>query len=248
MGSVTERERTARRRRSPSRTPGEGLAVALGDLLGALEDPWVCLDHRSGRVGSCNEAFAGLLGTPAGRLRGRTLRFRESGRGSPAALAGDEPFTATIVSPAGEPLEVHVEAVPLAFPGEEPVALALRVVPVGQEASWSVAALRDRIERLEELLTRLGRELEQLGLTRLASPTAALDDATRRQLASLTGRERQVLDALLGGRRVQGIARDLAISPNTVRNHLKGIFRKLGVGSQTDLLVKLRPLRDGQTG
>jgi DNA-binding CsgD family transcriptional regulator len=35
------------------------------------------------------------------------------------------------------------------------------------------------------------------------------------------------------------IARRLGLSPHTVRNHLKAMFRKLGVSSQADLLERL---------
>ena len=48
------------------------------------------------------------------------------------------------------------------------------------------------------------------------------------------------LERLRTGLRVATIARELTISPNTVRNHLKSIYRKLGVRSQTELLEQLR--------
>jgi DNA-binding NarL/FixJ family response regulator len=53
-------------------------------------------------------------------------------------------------------------------------------------------------------------------------------------------REWEVLERLRTGLRVSTIARELEISPNTVRNHLKSIYRKLGVRSQTELLEQLR--------
>ncbi len=58
---------------------------------------------------------------------------------------------------------------------------------------------------------------------------------------SLTRREKDVLQLLLDGRRVSSIARSLYLSPQTVRNHLKAIFRKLGAHSQAELLDRLRP-------
>jgi DNA-binding CsgD family transcriptional regulator len=60
-------------------------------------------------------------------------------------------------------------------------------------------------------------------------------------VGSLTRRERDVLQLLLDGRRVSSIARSLYLSPQTVRNHLKAIFRKLGAHSQAELLDSLRP-------
>ncbi|MHB1498345.1 MAG: response regulator transcription factor [Acidimicrobiales bacterium] len=60
-------------------------------------------------------------------------------------------------------------------------------------------------------------------------------------VGSLTRREKDVLQLLLEGHRVVSIARRLHLSPQTVRNHLKGIFRKLGTHSQVELLEALRP-------
>jgi PAS domain S-box-containing protein len=54
----------------------------------------------------------------------------------------------------------------------------------------------------------------------------------------LSEREREVLNLLRKGARVQSIARTLGISIETVRRHVKAMFRKTGVHSQ-EALVKL---------
>jgi len=61
----------------------------------------------------------------------------------------------------------------------------------------------------------------------------------------LTQREEEILRRLCSGDRVSMIARSLFISPHTVRNHLKAIFRKIGVGSQTELMEELKVLNQG---
>jgi DNA-binding NarL/FixJ family response regulator len=53
-------------------------------------------------------------------------------------------------------------------------------------------------------------------------------------------RQREIVERLLGGHRVDAIARDLYVSPSTVRNHLSAIFEKLGVASQSELIELLR--------
>jgi len=61
-----------------------------------------------------------------------------------------------------------------------------------------------------------------------------------RQLATLTGREQEVLDKLLAGSISKQIARELGISTRTVEAHRQSLLRKLGVGSVKELL--LRPI------
>lgn len=67
-------------------------------------------------------------------------------------------------------------------------------------------------------------------------PLAALDDDAR---ASLSPREQEVLVALAEGASTRELADKLFISEHTVRNHLKAIYRKLGVHSRTELFSKL---------
>jgi DNA-binding CsgD family transcriptional regulator len=58
-------------------------------------------------------------------------------------------------------------------------------------------------------------------------------DFQRRELARLTSREREVLQALTNGARSSEIADQLAISERTVKSHLASIYQKLGVESRT---------------
>jgi DNA-binding NarL/FixJ family response regulator len=55
----------------------------------------------------------------------------------------------------------------------------------------------------------------------------------------LTHREQEIVRLLCTGQRVPTIARSLYLSPHTVRNHLKAVFRKVGVRSQIELLELL---------
>lgn len=56
----------------------------------------------------------------------------------------------------------------------------------------------------------------------------------------LTPRELEVVRLLLAAGRVASIANHLGVSPFTVRNQLRGIFRKLGVHSQVELIQRLK--------
>ena len=99
--------------------------------------------------------------------------------------------------------------------------------------------LRKRVRQLEESLWRIGAELETCGIT-LGPIKLPGSGKIPPALYTLTRREHEVLSHLRRGARVPSIARRLQISPSTVRNHLQSIFRKLGVGSQAELLEKLQ--------
>jgi DNA-binding CsgD family transcriptional regulator len=56
----------------------------------------------------------------------------------------------------------------------------------------------------------------------------------------LSKREKQVAAHLAAGLRVAGVASELCIAEITVRNHLRNIFSKLDIHSQSELIAKIR--------
>jgi DNA-binding CsgD family transcriptional regulator len=89
----------------------------------------------------------------------------------------------------------------------------------------------ERVARLEAQLARIRQVVQAKdgdGETRLVD------------LSELTLRQREIVERLLEGHRVDAIARGLQVSPSTVRNHLSAIFEKLGVASQSELIELLR--------
>jgi len=67
-------------------------------------------------------------------------------------------------------------------------------------------------------------------------------------LAALPERQAEIVRRLRRGERVPGIAREMFLSQNTVRNHLSATFRKFGVHSQAALLARLRGTNGSSTG
>lgn len=83
----------------------------------------------------------------------------------------------------------------------------------------------------------VGRGLHALGL---AEMLARFSSMGVKGADKLTTRETDIICRLMDGDRVPAIARELYLSQSTVRNHLSGAFRKLGVRSQQELIDLLR--------
>jgi DNA-binding CsgD family transcriptional regulator len=69
-----------------------------------------------------------------------------------------------------------------------------------------------------------------------AGSTLILDE----QIATLTSREREIVDALAEGCSNAEIAERLTIAPTTVRKHLENIYAKLGVGTRTAAVARVK--------
>jgi DNA-binding NarL/FixJ family response regulator len=75
----------------------------------------------------------------------------------------------------------------------------------------------------------------------------AQDDAAER-IGTLSPAQRVVLDALLAGRVNKQIARDMDISLATVKAHVSGVLRKLGVDTRTQAVLLARPVLEISDG
>lgn len=71
--------------------------------------------------------------------------------------------------------------------------------------------------------------------------TFARNDAALASLG-LTGQEVKVLERLAAGRSNKEIARDLGLSPNTVKTHVANLYAKLEVSRRTQAIGKARDL------
>jgi len=60
-------------------------------------------------------------------------------------------------------------------------------------------------------------------------------------IRSLTARQQELLQLVAAGHHNQAIARQLGLSPGTVRKHLENTFARLGVASRTEAIAKIRP-------
>jgi PAS domain S-box-containing protein len=90
-------------------------------------------------------------------------------------------------------------------------------------------------------LERIAGELQTLSLFAGAAGIGEVP-SNHPDIALLSPREREILSHLITGMRVPVIAEKLFISPHTVRNHLKSIYRKLEVPNQAALIERIRSL------
>ncbi|HWX00692.1 helix-turn-helix transcriptional regulator [Collimonas sp.] len=97
--------------------------------------------------------------------------------------------------------------------------LVVAIETVMQDASWFSRTL-----------------IEKLANVRRSS----MPDGGGAQLADLTSRERDVFDLLCRGLADKEIAKELALAPNTVRNHVSTIYAKLDVHSRGEAIVWAR--------
>jgi DNA-binding CsgD family transcriptional regulator len=65
--------------------------------------------------------------------------------------------------------------------------------------------------------------------------------ARRAATRSLTARQRELLQLVGAGHTNRAIARQLGLSPGTVRKHLENTFARLGVASRTEAVATIRP-------
>jgi DNA-binding NarL/FixJ family response regulator len=103
-------------------------------------------------------------------------------------------------------------------------------------ARGAILLRHPRRARLEQGLVAIAHVLHELGL----EERPASNWEVRLKQSTLSRREAEIIHHLVVGRRVPSIARLLALSPHTVRNHLKAAFRKLDVRSQDELLEWVR--------
>ena len=80
-----------------------------------------------------------------------------------------------------------------------------------------------------------------LVLDAAARHSSSVAESLKHQLATLTEREREVLNQTLTGSTSKEIARELSVSPRTVEAHRQNLLRKLGIGTVKELMLHLIP-------
>jgi DNA-binding CsgD family transcriptional regulator len=187
------------------------------------------------RVSSDVEAF---LGYPPDQVLGRSLLGLVAAEDVATWLAAIAQAT---IARAG--ITMHVRARPADGPSLLCDALIFAMTPPPSctfvlMPRTSRFDTGDRKPDIGEQLSRLSRGIEAVTLSTDLAAAANLRRVPG--LAQLSGRELDIVRRLLTGDRVPAIAKALFLSPSTVRNHLARVYRKLGVGTQQELINLLR--------
>ncbi len=160
-----------------------------------------------------------------------------------AQVAREYPYIVRILLTGDPQLDAAVRAI---NEGEIFRFLTKPCSPATLDAVIREALIRQSRGKLQEELMRVaGQGLETLQrIEGLSGGTngreAGVSSGPEITLDGLSKREREIVETLLGEGSVTGVATTLHISLHTVRNHLKSIFRKLGVHSQVELVTKLK--------
>jgi LuxR family maltose regulon positive regulatory protein len=99
------------------------------------------------------------------------------------------------------------------------------LVAAGQDLHGLLAACAGRFGRYEDFAARVH---------------AAVASTDQEGMEALTRRELQLLVELPSPRTADEIAASMFVSVNTVKTHLRGIYRKLGVNSRREAIVLAR--------
>ena len=166
-------------------------------------------------------------------------------------LLADHPAATAVVTSAGEvvwgndaywalqaPTAEGATSTPMPAPDAH-----LSIVHFPMPSVDSVTA--SRAEQLRAALHRVLGDLRSLpGATdpadTLGERPDGMSNEPRPLPSDLRGRRRLVAELAVQGIPVVTIAEQLAISPNTVRNHLKAAFRQLDVRSRAELIARYR--------
>jgi len=229
--------------------------LPLLPLLDVSSDAVLAFDMRRRRI-YANNVYQRLSGRPVTMLIGEHAPFPDWGPTTEESFAqgvrqavsattdgrtGHHVATGEIVHVSGQAVPVTMDISVVLTEDETPVAVVATVKPRGR-VPWLDRRKGDdadeRMVALEGALRMIAGEVARLGVAPIGTPQ--IDSAAHGRLG-LSPQEWRIVQAILEGRRVASIARNLHLSEHTVRNHLKNIFRKVNVRSQAELVERFNP-------
>lgn len=135
----------------------------------------------------------------------------------------------------GSAMDCFVTVARVMINGEPSVICAIQETPERCEPKQELE--HDFIAAIEAVMADTSRAIvDRLrALRQAARPSASSSD-----LELLTEREREVLGLICEGRSDAEMSQMLRLSPNTVRNHIASLFRKIGVNRRSAAIIWAR--------
>ena len=207
--------------------PVPALMATTDDFRILLANEAFCRGTNRGEADVLGRTAAELpLWADAGASQALVARFRREGR-----LSDED---ALLHVRGGAPLACAVSAAAVELAGRSCLLLVAPRAPERARARAEVAAA------VAAVMTDAGT-ITSAVLDRLSHPAPGEGPAEAGpSLSALPARAREVLDLVSRGLDDTAIAGRLGLSRTTVRNHVNGLYRRLGVGSRTQLVVWAR--------
>ena len=194
---------------------------------------------HEGRIFNVNEAFSKLTGYGAGEAVGRTgLELRLWGHDTHRVIAdllrsnyGYRDLELKLCAKSGELRDVSVSAVTVKINGEDCILCMFHDVTLWKRTETELTQAVNLVMKDPEWFSN--SFVKNLMALRGQGPSPEV----AAKLRGLTPRERQVLDLICRGFDSPGVAAELRVSHNTVRNYVAGLYKKLEVHSRAEVMV-----------
>lgn len=191
---------------------------------------------KEGRIFNVNEAFSKLTGYGEGEAVGRTgLELRLWGQDTHRVIAdllrsnyGYRDLELNAKS--GEVRDVSVSAVTGKIGGEDCLLCRFHDVTLWKRTETELAQAVNLVMKDPECSSSFVKN-------RMALRGQGPSPEVAANLRGLTPRERQVLDFVCRSLGSPAVAAELRVSPNTVRNYVAGLYKKLEVHSRAEVMV-----------
>lgn len=226
------------RRVEPRTGRGSGDLTATG-IVGRSVAPAIATDHQD-RILALNDAALSLLELERVEAVGRTFRDLLCPRDLYGNPLGYDGTMMVRMLGEGEPFQSFECMLRTASGKYQRMKASIVVVLRADKRRHELAYVlwpQYRRRRADEAIDRLleGPAARQSG--------RAIAELRKNGEQILTSRQREILSLISGGHSSGAVAEVLGVSPDTVRNHLRNIFARLGVHSRVEAVSKAYKLR-----
>jgi PAS domain S-box-containing protein len=211
-----------------------------------------------GQIRYVNRAASAMLGYLPEDLVGRDFRelldeadrvaFEEERERR--RLGATDPYPLTMLGLGGTPLPTRIHPTPL-FSTERAFLGSFKLILPDSSVSRSASRTSGTIDALDRLMVQARALFASASSLRSEWSSGHRPLPAHAACGSIPGldalsvREVEIFESLLSGQKPQAIAEARDISVHTVRNHIKAIYRKLGVRSQLELFGRFRSWQPG---